>query len=139
MLIILSLTGLLIFAGEKMNNEKSIKINDTEIKVAIADTPLKQGRGLGGKQSLKPDEGMLFVFSNYQIRSFWMKDMQFGIDIIWIRNNQIVGIEKNVPLADSQNLKSYLSPIPVNYVLEVNAGFCDGHNIKTGDRVDFDL
>ena len=67
--------------------------------------------------------------------------MLFPIDIIWIQDNYIIAIEKNVPIptGDQQNIPQYRSPQPVNYVLEVNAGFTDKTNIAIGNEVDFFL
>lgn len=130
---------LIIFylANQKMN-ENFVEINGLKIKVEIAKTPTEQARGLSNREILNDQEGMLFVYPDYKIRNFWMKKMQFSIDTIWISNDKIVGIEKNIPLfdgVDEEKIKRYQSPVAVNYVLEVNAGFSDKNNIKVGDRV----
>jgi len=83
---------------------------------------------------------MLFVFEQENIRqSFWMKDMNFAIDIIWISDEEIIQIDENIPPPDpgmpDSELKSYLPNQPIDYVLEVNAGFSDENNIKIGDPV----
>jgi uncharacterized membrane protein (UPF0127 family) len=81
--------------------------------------------------------GMLFVFSTSQVRTFWMKDMNFPLDFIWINQNQVVKIDENVP-APINKLdppQVILSDKPVNQVLEVNAGFVSKNHISIGDKV----
>lgn len=83
---------------------------------------------------------MLFVYSQPSIHQFWMKDMQFPIDIIWIDNGKVVGITDNVPPPDPNTtlnqLPTYSSPQPVSAVLEVNAGYAAMYNIMAGDPVE---
>lgn len=112
-----------------------VKINDKKIKVEIADTPELQYNGLSNRESLCADCGMLFEFKDKQIKTFVMREMKFPLDIIWIDGNIIIGIDKNLSPegADYKNL--YPGPAPVDYVLEVNAGFADENNIKTGDKI----
>ena len=81
---------------------------------------------------------MLFFFPESAKAAFWMKNVKFPIDIIWIENNKVVGIEKNVQpqpgVADS-DLALYYSPGLIRHVLEVNAGFSDSNGIENGDEV----
>lgn len=112
-----------------------ILINNVVIPVELANTPQKQIKGLSYRENLLADSGMLFIFDNYQVRGFWMKGMNFPLDIIWIASGQIVGVEKNVPVATTTPLPVYYSPQKVNLVLEVNAGFTDKNNIRVGDAI----
>lgn len=114
----------------------TIKIRDITFRVELADTPEKKIQGLSGKASLSENNGMLFLFEKADIYSFWMKDMRFPIDIIWIDENfKIVGIVKNInPNSFPQ---TFQPQTPIQYVLEVNAGFSDRNNIVTGDQVHF--
>lgn len=120
---------------------REIKVGNTVIKVEVADTPEKRTKGLSGRNSLDQDSGMLFTFdSKGTLPVFWMKDMQFSLDFIWISKGKIVQIDKKVPppggnITDNQ-LPRYSPSTPVNYVLEVNAGFADKNNIKVGDPTD---
>jgi len=118
-----------------------IYVGETEISVEIADTFQKRQKGLSERESLAEGEGMLFVFAQENIQPpFWMKEMKFAIDIIWIDDNKIVQINESVlvPEPDTPNseLKFYSPNQPIDYVLEVNAGFVDENNIKIGDDVD---
>jgi len=120
-------------------NEKFVKIKANTINVKVADTIPVQTRGLGGINFLADGQGMLFVFPDYKTRSFWMKDMLISIDIIWINRERIVGIEKNAPVAENKDLINYYSPLPVNLVLEVPAGYCDRKKINIGDKIEYHL
>ena len=78
------------------------------------------------------NEGMLFVFDEQAIQSFWMKDMQFPLDILWIDENKtVVGIERNV--SPDTFPQTFSSSQPVVYVLEVNAGWTEMHQVVAGD------
>ena len=118
-----------------------ICVDETEIPVEIADTFQKRQKGLSERESLAEGEGMLFVFAQKDIQPpFWMKKMRFAIDIIWIDDNKIVQINEDVPAPEpgtpNSELKFYSPNQPIDYVLEVNAGFVDENNIKIGDEVD---
>lgn len=115
---------------------KYIKIAEKILKVELALTEEEQEKGLSGRNELKEDESMLFVFNHIDKYSFWMKEMNFPIDIIWIGEDfKVVYIkEKATPesypeaFTPSQNAK---------YVLEVFPGFSEKNNLKVGDKVEF--
>jgi uncharacterized membrane protein (UPF0127 family) len=123
-------------------NSSDILVKDTIVHAWLAETVPQQIKGLGGTASLDWDQGMLFPFPNKSKRVFWMKDMLIPIDIIWLSDTTIVGIEKKVPqpIAGENNthLPTYSSPDMVNYVLEVKAGFADKFGLKVGDIVRID-
>lgn len=121
-----------------VGDKREIKINNRVIIAEIAATAALRGRGLSGRDRLGSKEGMLFIFDEPSRYSFWMKDMKFPIDIIWIRQNLIVGIEENIPPPLSQEvseLKVYEPPLPVTQVLEVAAGRARILRAKVGDTV----
>jgi uncharacterized membrane protein (UPF0127 family) len=106
------------------------------VSVDIVDTPALRARGLSGRPGLAPEEGMLFLFETPRIQSFWMKDMRFEIDILWIRDGRIVGITPDVPLPDGpRELPQYRSPVPCDVVLEVRAGAAKRWGLLIGDSV----
>jgi len=114
---------------------KTINIRGHIFKVRVAKNYFTQTKGLSGLKSLKDNEGMLFVFSSPQKRTFWMKDMNFDLDIIFIRNNEIVEIATlNKP---SNSIPSYSSQKEADKVLEINAGLCEKLNIKAGDKISY--
>lgn len=114
--------------------------NETQIPVELAKTEEEIQKGLSNRASLEPDQGMLFVFNEPKIYKFWMRDMQFPLDMIWINNDKIVGIEKNIPANfNHENPIFYSPPEPAQYMLEVNAGFAEANNINIGNTVFFDI
>ena len=70
-----------------------------------------------------------------RFKKFWMKDLNFPLDLVWIYDGKIIGIEKNLPPAGSKPTVSYASPGPVNLVLEVNGGWVEANTIKVGDVI----
>jgi uncharacterized membrane protein (UPF0127 family) len=136
----ISLTQSLITRTQPTTNKKTkIFVKNIKIDVDIAETPEEKAKGLSGRQSLKKNEGMLFIFENNTYPIFWMKDMHFPIDIIWIADEKVVHIDRNVPVPEvntpDSKLPLYKPPVGIDYVLEVNAGFAESHNIKLNDVV----
>lgn len=115
---------------------QSIKIAGKTLKVDLALTADEQERGLSGRNFLGEDEGMLFVFNQADKYSFWMKDMRFPIDIIWISDDlRVVFLKENV--SPETYPEAFTPSQNARYVLEVSAGFSKKENLKPGDRVEF--
>ena len=111
-----------------------VSIGGVTIFVAIADTPVSRAQGLSGTSELPKNRGMLFVFPRDGYYSFWMKDMQYDIDIIWLsESGTIVHTEERV--SPDSYPESYSSPLPAKSVLEVPAGFVEQHKLRLGERV----
>jgi len=126
---------------QSLENLKDLRIGSVRIKVEIAKTPEERVMGLSDRESLAKDNGMLFTFSEKNIKPlFWMKDMRFGLDFIWINDRKVIQIDKGInPPAQGtpDNALQIFSPNdPANYVLEVNSGFSDSMGVKVGDYVD---
>ena len=104
-----------------------------KIDIEIADNEYERQLGLMNRESMEEMQGMLFIFPQERYQSFWMLNTMFSLDIIFVNSNkEIVTIHKNTtPLSE----QSYPSTAPAQFVVEVNAGFCDTHNIKIGDKV----
>jgi uncharacterized membrane protein (UPF0127 family) len=119
------------------HHEPMVRINDLSIPVEIADSSEEWSRGLSGRQSLPAEQGMLFVFPAPGMYPFWMPDMRFPIDIIWIdQDRRVIGVSENVPpLENAAKPVYYRPPSPAQYVLEVNAGFARSHGITVGDQL----
>jgi uncharacterized membrane protein (UPF0127 family) len=82
---------------------------------------------------------MLFVFSQSSPRSFWMKDMRFCLDLVWIESGHIQGATMNVcptKVLTDTDLPTYSSPVPVSYVLEVPAGWISANGFGAGTPVE---
>lgn len=121
---------------ENVQNVNYVKIGNTELKVEIVSTNEKRAKGLSGRKELKENEGMLFVFDKLAKNYFWMKEMNFPLDIIWFdQNKKIIYLEKNV--LPSSYPKSFGSDFDSQYVLEVSAFFSDRNNLKIGDFISF--
>ena len=104
----------------------------------LAITPQEHERGLSGRDPLPENHGMLFVFEHKEQFAFWMKEMKFSLDMIWIDDNKIVDISKNVPIPTAgQRLPIYSPKQVVNRVFEVNAGTADRLGLKEGDSVTY--
>ena len=115
-----------------------VKIVDSKISVEVVKDNESIRKGLSGRLSMEEDRGMLFVFSIPGIYRFWMPDMHFPIDIIWIADGKIIGAEKNVsPEFNPASPRFYTPTKPIQYVLEANAGFVEAGKIKSGDEVFF--
>lgn len=110
-----------------------VNINGCEFAAETVDSLRDQALGLGKRVSMEENEGMLFVFPEKNFHSFWMKDMNFDLDIVWIRGDEIVYLAKNVS-------RSYPYPISpdqeADKVLEINSGLGDRCDIKVGNKVD---
>lgn len=116
-----------------------IEISGKKIRVLLADNDRDRIQGLSDRPALDQESGMLFIFDKKAYKTFWMKRMQFPLDIIWIKDNKIIKIDKNLAPEGDEPSKKYHSGDEVNYVLEVNGGFSDKNNIKVGDPVGYNL
>jgi len=110
---------------------RTVLLKDIPITVTLAQTNAEITKGLGGKDGLKENEGMLFVFNKPDRYGFWMKDMKFSIDIVWIENNKVIFIQKSV--SPETYPESFLPTEPASMVLELQSGFCDTHGVSVGD------
>lgn len=118
---------------------KELVINDKKLKVEIADTKSKRSKGLGGRENLASDSGMLFIFPEKDKYPFWMKGLKFPLDFIYIREDKIVDFLSNIqpPSAGQtdESLSIYLPQEEVDKILEVAAGTIERLNIKVGDKI----
>jgi uncharacterized protein len=104
------------------------------IKTDVADTEEERAQGLSGTEFLQDDEGKFFVFERPGYHSFWMKDMIFAIDIIFLDENMIaVDIKKNVEPSTYPN-ESFEPKTKAKFVLEINAGLSDKYGFSIGDK-----
>jgi hypothetical protein len=102
----------------------------------LAQTQEQHQKGLGDRDSLPKNQGMLFRFERPGIQCFWMKEMRFPIDIIWINaNKQIVDIKENV--LPNTYPESFCSDQLTQYVLEVNANYSKELGLKVNQQLSF--
>ncbi|OGG75148.1 hypothetical protein A3H74_04090 [Candidatus Kaiserbacteria bacterium RIFCSPLOWO2_02_FULL_51_13] len=150
------------FVGEWWRTEVTIEIGGERIKAHVRDTPKARAEGLSGWEALSDGEGMLFVFSEDGHHTFWMKDMNFPIDIVWISESgpahlpsvcsgkartrkaqteskcaggEVVDIKHNVS-PDTYPEYSFAPQVPARYVLELPAGWMVEHGVVVGDDVE---
>jgi uncharacterized protein len=103
------------------------------LEIEIADDDSKREIGMMGRPFMDELHGMLFVFEQEQMASFWMKNCPLSLDMIFINKlGEIVTICKNTTPFSEQ---AYPATAMTLLVLEVNAGFADRHGIKEGDRI----
>lgn len=115
----------------------TLRIGEEVIQIEIADTDEKRARGLSGRAHLESGRGMLFIFDKLAIYSFWMKDMNFPIDIVWLASDwTVVGVERLVN--PDTYPKVFYPPGAIKYVLELNSGEASRRGIDTGSMVYFD-
>lgn len=113
--------------------EKILKLGGVEYQVEVARTFSERARGLGERASLAEGWGMLFVFDTAGRHAFWMKDMRFPIDIVWLNSEyEIVFV---APHVDPGFTGTIVPPVDAKYVLEVNAGEVERAGASVGDRV----
>ena len=138
---ILALVGLVVTRVIlwEMRPRTTVSISGTVFRVDVADTRELRQKGLSGRPSLGKDEGMLFIFDTDSYWSFWMKDMRFPIDIIWLdKDKQVVHIEHSVQL-DVEPYADYTSPELARYVLEIAAGRARQASIRVGSTMKIDI
>ena len=128
----------LIYAGafnkEELSEAQFLYVGGTQFTVDVASTNADRAKGLSGREDLAPGHGLLFAFAQEGFYSFWMKDMNFPIDIVWIDSDWVVrDITQNI--APESFPASYRSFVPIQYVLEVNAW--GASDIEIGDVVSF--
>ncbi len=117
---------------------KNIKVNDLDLNVEVADNDATREQGLSGRDKLDDGKGMLFDFTNSDFRKpgFWMKDMNFSIDIIWIKDGKVIGVQANAPVPNNDgDLPVYYPPSEISQVLEVPSGWSAKNSIKVGSTV----
>lgn len=120
--------GVLIFS-DSLGTEK-IKID-----IEIADTEYKRQLGLMNRKSMEENQGMLFIFNEERLQSFWMLNTLISLDILFVnKEKRIVTIHKNTTPLSQQ---SYPSSEPAIYVVEVIGGFCNKYNILPGDKINW--
>lgn len=106
------------------------------LEVEVANTEASRERGLSGRQKMKDSEGFLYVFDKPGRYGFWMKDMIFPLDIIWINQNGIVvDIEREITPDSYLEKKTFINQSEAVYVLEVNAGMAKKFGLYLGSKV----
>ena len=142
MAFLLTIALPLLACGSSSPSRVEVRAGGLAVHAELARTPQERVPGLGNRDSLAEDAGMLFVFPSAQQPSFWMKDMRFPLDFVWISaEKRVVQVTENVlppALGTSDSaLPVYVPASSVQYVLEVNAGAVARGGVRAGDVVSF--
>ena len=138
--LIITLFIVLSFIYIRFNYKRtsSLTINNMQILIEVADTYPKRSKGLSDRQYLEKDYGMLFIFPDSGYYNFWMNDMQFPLDFVWIKDNNVVDLTENVPQPKNMERPlTFTAKSEFNKVLEINNGKIKEWGIKVGDKVTF--
>ena len=135
-IILLSFLSNLVF----INNSKTIKtkIGNQLFNLEVADTEKVRNKGLSNRPSLPNNSGMLFIFDKKNSYTFWMKEMNFPLDFIWVDGTTIKDLTRNIPPPnnpDESDLVLITPKTPINKVIEVNAGTIDKLKLNIGDNI----
>ena len=148
--VIVGIAGIMSMPSEKTLQQVdfpigTIKIDETFIEVQIAKKEIELKTGLMFQDTLPYDQGMLFVFDEPGVKTMWMKNMQFHLDMIWFdENGNVIQITKNVPpcktplevmACDTERI----SADNVKYILEVTSGFVEKFSIDNESKLYIDL
>lgn len=113
-----------------------LQLSDTCYHLEYSRTPAELERGLGGRDSMPNNHGMLFIIPKASIACFWMKDMHYNLDMVWLDSSRrITKIEPN--LSPDSYPQSYCSAKPTAYVLELNAGQVAARHMQVGQQLSF--
>lgn len=135
------LLGILVAvpAYQKNKDFARVTVGSATLLAEVASDPLTRTKGLGGRDSIVHGSGMLFVFDHPDRYAFWMKDMRFPIDMIWIKDGAVVYFVEHAPApfpgTPAILLPTYQPDVAADAVLETRAGFVAEQNLKIGDPV----
>lgn len=123
-------------ADKRVYKTGTVRFDHGQITVDIANTEELRTEGLSGRTRLSMGRGMIFIFDKAGFYGFWMKDMNFPIDIIWLDEDwTVVDITPNAK--PSSYPESFIPMSPAKYVIEVPAYFTTRSRITIGDTVEY--
>ncbi|MBU0762203.1 MAG: DUF192 domain-containing protein [Candidatus Altiarchaeota archaeon] len=132
-ILLLTTIYFLFFHSETQDDVKAC-VGSTCIFLEKAVTSSEQRTGLMFRERLEGDRGMFFIFEDYAVHSFWMKNTLIPLDIIWLDENYtVIGYVTANPCT-SDPCEVYSMSYPSKYVIEANAGFMEENDIGVGDR-----
>lgn len=111
-------------------------INQQTIYLEIADAQSKIQQGLSSRENLPEDWGMLFVFKKTANYTFWMSQMKFDLDFVFLKNDQVVALREKVPHPQAEEPPITIQiPEKFNRVLELNSGTIAKLSVKVNDQI----
>ena len=139
-LILVSIIFLFYNRSSEPHEESTVCFDETCFTVEVADVFYERYGGLAFRVSLEPDKGMLFPFKHEMDYSFWMKNMNFPLDIIFIdKEKEVKYIASDVQPCETEECPSIRAGMPIMYVLELNAGTAKEINLNVGDKLNIYL
>lgn len=121
--------------GQSLPITARAQIGNQTIDLEVARTPQQQATGLMYRQSLADDRGMLFPFARSQTVSFWMKNVEVPLDMIFLQDGRVVEIANDVPPCNTNPCPTYGSPLPVNAVIELRGGRAVELGLQVGETI----
>ena len=117
--------------------KQQISVANKKITVEIADSELKRGYGLMFVEKMPQDEGMLFIFEQPEVQSFWMKNTLIPLSIGYFDKNLklIIALELQRESLVLKTLPGYSSKEPALYALEMNKNWFTDNGIKPGAKL----
>jgi uncharacterized membrane protein (UPF0127 family) len=138
-----SVALLALYCSGQTGKDRFIKVffpDGFAIVAELAASPEERARGLMFRDRIQEDQGMLFLFSEEDVHSFWMKNMRFPIDILWLdKAKRIVHLESRVPPCPQEPCPTYVPASAAAYVLELQSGCAEKHGLRLSDRLEFIL
>jgi len=139
----LSFVVLMLQCAGQAGRPKYVKIvlpDGFSVTAELAVTDEERQQGLMFREKMAENQGMLFIFEAEEAHSFWMKNMRFAIDILWLdKEKRIVHLEPRVPPCPADPCPSYPPDQPASFVLELHSGAAEKHGLKLYDPLDFIL
>jgi uncharacterized membrane protein (UPF0127 family) len=134
-LIVICLATLISYAVFTHTEYQNVWLGDHEYRLEVVDTDGERASGLGSRQSMPQGQGMLFVYTQPAERCFWMKDMRFDLDMVWLNaSKQVQRVERDVPPGSYP--RTFCAD-DAQYVIELNAGQAAATGLKEGQQITF--
>ncbi len=137
LVLIFALVFVTVFLAYYKSDKKFavVEIDGIKVNAEVANNFAKQAVGLMFREKLGKNDGMIFVFGKEDYHKFWMMNVKFPLDFIWISGNKtVVDVTENAQPC-LINCTSFTSKGKAQYVLELNTGFVKENKIKVGDKV----
>jgi uncharacterized membrane protein (UPF0127 family) len=133
-LILVIILSFNIYA-KNLPEEAYVVVNDKKVNLEIADTEEKREIGLMFRDKIQENQGMIFLFDKPDYVNFWMKNVKIPLDILFISKDKIVTIYNMVPICIQEPCEIYPSKYKIDYVIELQGGFCYKNKVKVGQTV----
>jgi uncharacterized membrane protein (UPF0127 family) len=132
------------FVDQLVRHEATITApSGTKLSLEVADTQESREQGLSGRAGIEGNDGMLFIFDGPGRYGFWMKDMHFAIDMVWVnKEGVVVYVEENISPDTYFNMnppRVYMNGPAASYVLELKPGEAQKDGMYLGTKVDIVL